>query len=177
MTSFTSLSITALVCNAASKLNWTVRKNSTCDHITTETVNCKIVHKTLQWFQNKRTSHWRYSIKEGVLKKSCNIHRKTPAPEPPFNKVAGHTFSTEPLPATASGINVPAKIWNKIVQFEDLRILVSLCNFNFLQIFVKVKFTVVKFNSKISIIYHQIKFRKGLMNRSSIKMLLLKVSQ
>ena len=61
MTSFTSLSITPLVCNAASKLNWTVYK-------TTKTVNCKIVNKTLQWFQNKRSSHSRCSIKKGVLK-------------------------------------------------------------------------------------------------------------
>ena len=61
MISFVTLSIAPLVCNAASKLNWTVYK-------TTKTVNCKIVNKTLQWFQNKRSSHWRCSIKEGVLK-------------------------------------------------------------------------------------------------------------
>ena len=68
LTSFTSLSITPLACNASSKLNWTIHKNSTCYQLTTETVNCKIVNKTLQWFQNKRSSHWRCSIKEGVLK-------------------------------------------------------------------------------------------------------------
>ena len=67
LTSFTSLSITPLACNASSKLNWTIHKNSTCYQLTTETVNCKIVNKTLQWFQNKTSSHWRYSIK-GVLK-------------------------------------------------------------------------------------------------------------
>ena len=50
--------------------------------------------------------------------------------------------------------------------------LASLCNFNYLQIFVKAKFRVVKFNSKISIIYHQKLFWKGLMNRSSKKMAL-----
>ena len=69
MTSFTSVSIAPLVCSTASKLNLTVHKNSTCYHITTETVNCKIVNRTLQWFQNKRSSHWRCSIKEGVLKR------------------------------------------------------------------------------------------------------------
>ena len=113
MTSFTSLSITPLVCNAASKFNWTVHKNSTCYQLTTETVNWKIVNKTLQWFQNKRSSLWKCSINEGVLKIFRNIHRKTPAPESPFNKVVGHTFSTEPLRVTASGINVLANIWNQ----------------------------------------------------------------
>ena len=38
-------------------------------------------------------------------------------------------------------------------------------------------FTVVKYDSKISIIYHQIKFRKGVINRSSIKNLHLKILQ
>ena len=52
----------------------------------------------------------------------------------------------------------------------------SLCNFSYLQIFVKAKFTVVKFNSKISTIYHQIKFRKGIMDSFSIKMTFLKIS-
>ena len=112
MTSFTSLSVTPLVCNAAFKLNWTVHKNSACYQLTTETVNCKIVNKTLQWFQNKRSSHWRCSIKEAAGT-FCNIHRKTPAPESPFNKVAGHTFSTEPLRVTASAVNVLAKIWKQ----------------------------------------------------------------
>ena len=56
-------------------------------------------------------------------------------------------------------------------------ILASICNFNYLQIFVKAKFTVGKFNPKISIIYHQIKFRKGIMNKSSMKVPLLKISQ
>ena len=46
MTSFTSLSITPLVCNAPSKLNLTVHKNSTCYQLTTKTVNCKIGNKT-----------------------------------------------------------------------------------------------------------------------------------
>ena len=55
--------------------------------------------------------------------------------------------------------------WNKCTcenlkpKLFHLRLLASLCNFNYLQIFVKAKFTVVKYNSKI-IIYHQIKFRK-----------------
>ena len=35
-------------------------------------------------------------------------------------------------------------------------------------------FTVVKYNSKMSIIYHQTKFRKGIMNRSFIKKRLIK---
>ena len=56
----------------------------------------------------------------------------------------------------------------------NLRLLASLCNFNCLQIFIKVKFTVSKYNSKISTIYHQIKFWKGIMNRSSIKKAFLK---
>ena len=49
--------------------------------------------------------------------------------------------------------------------------------FNYLQIFVKAMFTVVKCNSKISIINHQIKFRKGMMNRSSINKPFLKILQ
>ena len=98
------------ICDAASKLNWTVHKNSACYQLTTETVNCKIVNKTLQWFQNKRSIHWRCSIKEAAGT-FCNIHRKTPAPESLFNKVASHTFSTEPLRVTASAVNVLAKIW------------------------------------------------------------------
>ena len=55
-----------------------------------------------------------------------------------------------------------------------LRLLASLCNFNYLQSFVKAKFTVVKYNSKMSITFHQIKFWKGIMNRSSIKKGILK---
>ena len=38
-------------------------------------------------------------------------------------------------------------------------------------------FTLVKYNYKISNIYHQIKFWKIIMNRSSIKKLLLKILQ
>ena len=38
-------------------------------------------------------------------------------------------------------------------------------------------FAVVKCNSKISNIYHQVKFRKSIMNRSSIKKLFSKLSQ
>ena len=48
-------------------MNWTVQKNSTCYQLTTKTVKSKIVNKTLQWFQNKR-SHWRCSIRKGVAK-------------------------------------------------------------------------------------------------------------
>ena len=92
-------------------------------------------------------------------------------PEPFFNKVGGNTFSIEHLRPTASGINALAKIWN-----QNCSIWASLYNFNYLQIFVKAKFTVVKYNSKI-IIYHQIKFRKGIMCRSSIKRPFLKISQ
>ena len=106
MTSFTSLSITPLVCNAASKLNWAVHKNSTCYSLTTKTVN-----KTPQWFQNKTSSCWRCSIKK-VFLKILQCSQEKPAAESLFNKVAGHIFSTEPLWATASGINVLAKIWN-----------------------------------------------------------------
>ena len=68
ITSFTSLSIAPLVCNAASKLNWILHKNSACYQLTTKTVNCKIVHKILQWFGNKRSSHWRCSMKKVFLK-------------------------------------------------------------------------------------------------------------
>ena len=56
-----------------------------------------------------------------------------------------------------------------------MRILASLCNFNCLQIFVKVKFAVVKFKSKTSQL-SIIKW-KGIMNRSSIKMPFLKISK
>ena len=56
-------------------------------------------------------------------------------------------------------------------------ILTPIYNFNYLQIFVKAKFTVGKFNPKILINCHQIKFRKSIMNRSSMKMPLLKISQ
>ena len=38
-------------------------------------------------------------------------------------------------------------------------------------------FTVVKYNSNISVKYHQTKFRKGIMNKSSIKKLFLKLLQ
>ena len=39
----------------------------------------------------------------------------------------------------------------------NLRLLASLCIFNYIEIFVKRKFALVKYSSKISIIYHQIK--------------------
>ena len=95
-------------------------------------------------------------------------------PESLFNKVAWpHLFNRTP-PGDC--------FWNKCTwKFEtklfNLRLLPSLCNFNDLQIFVKLKFAVVKYNSKMSIIYHQIKFRKGIMNRSSIKKPFSKLSQ
>ena len=84
----------------------------------------------------------------------------------------------------------------KIVQFEPL---VSFCSFNTLQISIKTKkasppkdffsiylevffgtwpnFTIVKYNLKISNIYHHIKFRRSIMNRCSIKKLFLKILQ
>ena len=48
MTSFTSFSVTSLVCNAASKLNhWDSSQNNTsCYQLTTKNVNCKRVTKT-----------------------------------------------------------------------------------------------------------------------------------
>ena len=48
MTSFPSLSVTPLVCNTASNLDyWTVHKNSTsCYQLTSKTFNCKTVNKT-----------------------------------------------------------------------------------------------------------------------------------
>ena len=53
-------------------LNWIEqskqKKNSSCYQLTNETVNCEIANKTLQWFQNERSSHWRCSIKKVVLK-------------------------------------------------------------------------------------------------------------
>ena len=56
----------------------------------------------------------------------------------------------------------------------NLRILASLCNFNYLQGEV---YSIVKFSSKISIMYHQKKIRKGIMKKSSMKMPFLKISQ
>ena len=172
MTSFTTLSITPLVCNAASKLNWTVYK-------TTKTVNCKIVNKTLQWFQNKRSSHWRCSIKEGVLKIFALFTGKHLRQSLFLIKLQATPFSTESLWATASGINVLAEIWNQncsIWEFEDTNLslqswlLTNLCKSEI--------YSIVKFRFKISTIYHQIKLRKGRMNSSSsIKMPFLKTSQ
>ena len=172
MNSFTSLSITPLVGNTTSKLNWTVHKNSTCYQLKTETVNWKIVNKALQWFQNKRSSHWRCSIKEGVFKNIGIFTGKHLS----FLLIncRPHIFNRTPLDDC---------FWNKCTcenlkpELFHLRLLASLCNFNYLQSFVKAKFTVVKYNSKMSIIYHQTKFRKGIINRSSIKKLFLNVSQ
>ena len=56
-------------------------------------------------------------------------------------------------------------------------LLAYLCNFNYVQIFAKARFAVVKYNSKISIIYHKIKYRKGIVNWSSIKKLFLNILQ
>ena len=53
-------------------------------------------------------------------------------------------------------------------------LLAYLCNFNYVQIFAKARFAVVNYNSKISIIYHKIKYRKGIVNWSSIKKAFLK---
>ena len=80
------------------------------------------------------------------------------------------------------------KFETKIVQFEAL---VSLYSFSSRQISVKAKcsiyrevlsvawpnFTVVKYNSELSNIYHHIKFQKSIMNRCSIKNLFLKILQ
>ena len=172
MTSFASLSITPFVCNAASKLNGTTHKNSTCYQLTTETVKCTAW--AVQRFQNKRSSHWMCSIKE-VLRnfaiftgkhlrqslflitfQATSFHNRTRLGDCFWNK-----FTCQ---------NLKAKLFN-------LRILASFCNFNYLQIFVKARITVVKFNCQISIIYHQIKFLKGIINWSSIKIPLLKISQ
>ena len=56
-------------------------------------------------------------------------------------------------------------------------LLAYLCNFNYVQIFAKARFAVVKYNSKISIIYHKIKYPKGIVNWSSIKKLFLNILQ
>ena len=56
-------------------------------------------------------------------------------------------------------------------------LLAYLCNFNYVQIFAKARFAVVKYNSKISIIYRKIKYRKGIVNWSSIKKLFLNTLQ
>ena len=53
LTSFISLLITSLVCNAASKLNLTVHKNRSYNQLTT-----KIVNKTY-WFQNSGGVLWK----------------------------------------------------------------------------------------------------------------------
>ena len=45
MTCSTSLSITSLVCNVASKLNLAVHENSTCCQLTTKTVTAKYLIK------------------------------------------------------------------------------------------------------------------------------------
>ena len=132
------------------------------------------MNKTLQWFQNKRSSHWRCSIKKGVLKKSAIFTGKHLHQSLFLIKLQAVPFNRNPLGNC---------FWNKCTcenlkpKLPNLRMLASLCNFNYLQIFVKAKFTVATFNSKISIIYHQTKFRKGLMNRSSKKMPLWKISQ
>ena len=119
MTSSTSLSITPLVCNAASKLNWTVHKNSTCYHITTETVNCKIVKKTLQPFQNKRSSHWRCSIKEDVLKNFAIFTRKHLRQSLLLIKLQATRFQQNPSGRLVLENICLRKFETKIVQFED----------------------------------------------------------
>ena len=113
MTSFTSLLITLLVCNAASKLNWTVHKNGIYYQLTTKKVNYKIVNKTLQWFRNKRSSHCKGSIRKGVHKNFAIFTGKHLRQSLFLIKLQATPFQTEPLPATASWINVLAKIWNQ----------------------------------------------------------------
>ena len=133
------------------------------------TFGCKIVNKILQWFQNKRSSHCRCSIK-GILKNFAIFTGKYLRPSLLLIKMQGTPFQQNPIWNKCTCENLKPKLFN-------LRILASLCNFNYLKFFVKAKVEAVKFNSKISIIYHQIKFWKGIMNRSSIKMLFLKISQ
>ena len=143
MTSFTSLSITPLVGNTTSKLNWTVHKNSTCYQLTTETVNWKMVNKALQWFQNKRSSHWRCSIKEGVLKIFALFTGKHLRQSLFLIKLQATPFQRNPSGRLLLESMYLRKFETKIVQFENLRILTSLCNLDYLQIFVKAKFTVL----------------------------------
>ena len=133
------------------------------------TFGCKIVNKTLQWFHNKRSSHCRCSIK-GILKNFAIFTGKYLRPSLLLIKMQGTPFQQNPIWNKCTCKNLKPKLFK-------LRILASLCNFNYLKFFVKAKVEAIKFNSKISIIYHQIKFWKGIMNRSSIKMLFLKISQ
>ena len=155
MTSFASLSITPFVCNAASKLNWTTHKNSTCYQLTTETVKCSIKEVVLKNFAILTGKHLRQSL--FLIKfQATSFHNRTRLGDCFWNK-----FTCQ---------NLKAKLFN-------LRILASFCNFNYLQIFVKARVTVVKFNCQISFIYHQIKFLKGIINWSSIKIPLLKIPQ
>ena len=110
------------------------------------------------------------SIKEGILKNFAIFTGKHLRPSLLLIKLQGTTFQQNPFWNKCTCENLKPKLFN-------LRILGSLCNSNYLQFLVKAKVEAVKFNSKISIIYHQIKFCKGIMNRSSIKMLFSKISQ
>ena len=113
-------------------------------------------------------------IKEGVLKNFAIFTEKHQRQGLLLISCRPHLFNRTPPGNCFWNMctceNLKPKLFN-------LRIPFSLCNFNYLQIFVKAKVTAVKFNSKISIIYHQIKFRKGMMNRLSVKILFLKISQ
>ena len=126
------------------------------------------------WFQTKRSSHWRCSIKKGVLKNFAIITRKHLRQSLFLIKLQVSPFkqnnSGRQLLQKRTRENLKPKLFN-------LGLLASLCNFNYLQIFVKAKFIVVKCNSKTSIIYHKTKFRKGIVKRSSIKKAFLKISQ
>ena len=75
---------------------------------------------------------------------------------------------------TVSGTDDRCTYENLKPTLFNSRLLASLCNFNNLQIFVKARFTVVGYNSKISIIYHQIKFWKGKKEQVVYKKAILK---
>ena len=79
--------VTPLVCNAVSKLNYWDSQKWYCYQLTTKIVNCKIVNKT-EWFQPKRSSWRRCSIKKALLKISQNLQENNRVQSLFFNKVA-----------------------------------------------------------------------------------------
>ena len=151
ITSFTSLSVTLLVCNAAFKLNhWdSLQKWYSSYQLTTKTVNktstgsapltlccsfnsLQISVKT-KWLNSKKKKKKK---KKNYLKENWNLN------------------------------------WDKTIYSEEILLDLSWSSLCYVH-----NFTEVKCNSKISNIYHHMKFRKSIMNRSTIEKLFLKLSQ
>ena len=141
----TSLLVTQLVMQL---LKW-IMGQLKIYQLTTKTVNCKTVNKTLR-FQPKRSSSYPVFYKKSALKNFGNLEVNTCAQSLfliKFIKIRDsgtvvflwilrmfrNTFSTEHVRATTSGLNVLAKFETKIAQFKatsfslQLELLTNLC--------------------------------------------------